>query len=119
LETDHEYRVGRLKLHRDRHRFSKQFDPQARSNRLLQLCRDQLGDTAGHKGLLKILESNLKLGTLCDILAYACPLEIDQKQLLLEETNIEKRSHLLVRSLEELIQSTGGDETFPPRFSLN
>lgn len=119
LETEHEYRVGQLRLHRDRHRFSEQFDPQAQKDKLLQLCRHQLGETGGRKGLLKILESNLKLGTLCDILAYACPLGIDQKQVLLEETSIEKRSHLLVQSLMGLIDSAGSDESFPPRFSLN
>jgi len=113
LETDLAYRVGRVKLHRDRHQFSELFDPQVQADRLLQLFRHQIEDVAGQEPLLKILESNLKLGTLCDFLAYASPLEIDQKQLLLEETNIEKRSRLLVQLLAELI------ETFPPPFSLN
>ena len=119
LETDHEYRVGKLKVHRDRHRYSKQFDPEDQTNKLLQLCRHHLEEESGRKGLLKILESNLKLGTLCDILAYACPLPIEQKQLLLEQTNIEKRSRQLVQSLVELIRQSSETESFPPQFSLN
>lgn len=119
LNTDDAYRVGRLKLHRDRHSFSDQFNPVEQSNTLLQLFRQHLGDEAGRKGLLKILESNLKLGTLCDIIAYACPFDIELKQCLLEETNIERRSHLLVQALVELIHSSGENESFPPQFSLN
>ncbi|MDC0273198.1 MAG: LON peptidase substrate-binding domain-containing protein [Planctomycetaceae bacterium] len=118
-ETSKPYRVGELKLHRDRHRFTEKFDPTKQADQLLKLCRSQLGAEAGHKGLIKILESNLKLGTLCDILSYACPLEIDQKQALLEETNIEKRSKLLEQGLINLIQQSTDNENFPPQFSLN
>lgn len=119
LNTDKAYRVGRLKVHRDRHRYSDQFDPRVQTDKLLQLCRRHLGDEPDRKRLLKILESNLKLGTLCDILSYTCPLAIEKKQSLLEEINIERRSRLLVQSLVELICANGENEPFPPQFSLN
>jgi Lon protease-like protein len=118
-ETPKPYRMGELKLHRDRHRFSEKFDQEKQGEKLLKLCRSHLGEDAGHKGLLKILESNLKLGTLCDILSYACPLAIDQKQALLEESNIEKRSELLVQGLVNLVRQDIDNENFPPQFSLN
>lgn len=118
-ETDKPYRVGELKLHRDRNRFTETFDPDEQSQKLLKLCKRHMGDEAGRKGFLKILESNLKLGTLCDILSYACPIDIDQKQALLEETQIEKRSEMLVQALVNLVHKDTSTENFPPRFSLN
>ncbi|MBD3674486.1 MAG: LON peptidase substrate-binding domain-containing protein [Planctomycetaceae bacterium] len=118
-DTEKPYRIGELKLHRDRNRFSEDFDPEQQAQQLLKLCKRHMGDEAGRKGFLKILESKLKLGTLCDLLSYACPIGIDQKQALLEETRIEQRSEILVRALVDLALQDQEKESFPPRFSLN
>ena len=119
IENDRPYRTAELKIHRDRHSFSKSFSPESQQEKLLTLCREHLGEEAARSGLMQILKSKLKLGTLCDILAYACPFKIERKQALLEERNIERRSHLLAQSFVELIQSTKRAETFPPQFSIN
>lgn len=119
LHDDRPYRTARLKLHRDRHQFSNGFCPDLQRQRLLDLCRQHLGEEADRKGLMQILESNLKLGTLCDILGYACPFSIECKQALLEESNIERRSKLLAQAFVSLIRATKSPEVFPPLFSVN
>lgn len=119
LENERAYRTAELKVHRDRHSFSKSFSPETQQTKLLTLCREHLGEEAARSGLMQILKSKIKLGTLCDILAYACPFETERKQALLEERNIERRSHLLAQSFHELIRCTHQEEPFPPRFSSN
>src|SRR5262245_16733055 len=43
------------------------------------------------KQFRKILKSDLPLGTLCDIIAFALPLDVEFKQTLLEELEVELR----------------------------
>jgi len=70
----------------------------------------------------KLLRSDLPLGTLCDIVAFALPLDVAFKQQLLEELDVEKRAGSLLDYLEthdppqpaELV-----DRKFPPEFSVN
>jgi Lon protease-like protein len=72
--------------------------------------------------LQKLLESNLPLGTLCDVFAFALPLEIESKQTLLEELQVEERARLLLGQLEKLAQhqpSATPSRKFPPEFSTN
>lgn len=119
VETDKPYRVARMTMHRNRYQYSSQFDPDGERARLLELCRNHIGDEASRKGMLQVLESDLKLGSLCDILAYACPLPIEQKQRLLEAYHVELRVRLLLQYLSEMIREQAGDEPFPPAFSPN
>ena len=70
----------------------------------------------------KLLRGELPLGTLCDIVAFALPLDIAFKQQLLEELDVEKRASSLVEYLEtheppqpaEVVE-----RKFPPEFSVN
>jgi uncharacterized protein len=70
----------------------------------------------------KLLRSELPLGTLCDIVAFALPLDVAFKQQLLEELDVAKRAASLVDYLEsheppqaaELVE-----RKFPPEFSVN
>ena len=48
----------------------------------------------------KLLKSNLPLGALCDIFAFALPLELEFKQALLEELEVEQRLRKLVERME-------------------
>jgi Lon protease-like protein len=62
--------------------------------------------------------SDLTLGALCDICAFASDLDVEFKQALLEELEVEQR---LIRLLEHL-ETTSAAETqrkFPPEFSKN
>jgi Lon protease-like protein len=68
----------------------------------------------------KLLHSDLALGTLCDILAFAVPLDAEFKQTLLADLNVETRLLALhdflegKRCIEEKTQ-----RKFPPEFSVN
>ncbi len=119
LDDDKPYRVARMTMIRNRTRFSEQFDAEAERTRLLTLCRRHLGEEGLRKNLMSVLESDVKLGTLCDILAYACPFPVERKQHLLEEAGVERRCRMLSQFLAELIESSGERDPFPPRFSAN
>lgn len=64
------------------------------------------------------------VGVICDILAYALPLELRVKQHLLETFDVEERAHALLRALRqlqsvELLPMPREARPFPPEFSTN
>ena len=61
----------------------------------------------------------MTLGMLCDVLAFALPLEVGFKQQLLEELDVGKRTRALVDQLEALLPPTKEPRKFPPDFSEN
>jgi len=63
----------------------------------------------------KLIKSDVPVGTLCDIIAFALPLEVTFKQELLEELCIERRVRRLLRHL----QKQEPERKFPPEFSVN
>ena len=64
--------------------------------------------------LHKLLASDLPLGALCDIIGFALALDVEVKQELLEEPQVERRA----RRLLTLLQPAEG-RRFPPEFSSN
>lgn len=74
--------------------------------------REQIEQLAGQQ---------IPLGVLTDILSYTLPLELDIKQQLLAEWNVDLRSSLLLQQLRLLAedQGTGKPPVFPPGFSSN
>src|SRR5262249_538995 len=50
--------------------------------------------------LRKLLQSNLSVGTLCDVFAFALPLDVAEKQQLLEDVAVEQRAHRLMAQLK-------------------
>jgi Lon protease-like protein len=75
-----------------------------------------------HEQFTRLLDSDLSLGALCDIFSFALPLEPEFKQLLLEETDVEKRTRCLLEHLKSQTPPTTppeGDRKFPPNFSAN
>ena len=67
----------------------------------------------------KLLKSELPLGALCDITAFALPLDIEFKQTLLEELEVEVRAEKLLECLEARKRKPKVRATFPPEFSVN
>lgn len=70
----------------------------------------------------RLFESELSLGTLCDVFGFALPLPIAFKQELLETLSVEQRirrllAHLATQSPPEAAPT--GDRRFPPEFSEN
>jgi Lon protease-like protein len=97
-----------------------------------QELRRQLGERIGNwfaaqsvalEQLQKLLESNLSIGSLCDIFSFALPLELELKQRLLEEPDVPRRADVLLTHLAThpppaaLAQPSG--RKFPPEFSTN
>jgi Lon protease-like protein len=76
----------------------------------------------GRKQLKQLLNSPLPLGSLCDIFAYALPIEVDVKQQLLDTLCVQSRVRLLLTSLEGMKPETAEGtprRVFPPEFSEN
>jgi Lon protease-like protein len=68
----------------------------------------------------KLLNSDLPLGTLCDMISFALPLDAEFKQSLLEELNVATRLRTLYDFLEETkITAELSQRKFPPQFSAN
>lgn len=76
---------------------------------------------AAQQGVLqqftKLLDSDLPLGPLADVFAYALPLELPLKQRLLEETDVRVRVLALLGEGASLTE--GEARKFPPDFSEN
>lgn len=72
----------------------------------------------------KLLKAGLPLGALCDVLSFTLPFEVQLKQRLLQETEVEQRARLLLRCLNQRpseCKVAGNQEqrSFPPAFSKN
>lgn len=69
--------------------------------------------------LAEMFESELPLGPLCDMLAYALPLPLILKQRLLEQPHVDGRAELMIRALSEKPPQPPSGRKFPPDFSQN
>jgi Lon protease-like protein len=72
--------------------------------------------------LRKLLEGSLPLGTLCDIFSFTLEMEVERKQQLLAEYDVEKRIRLLLDYLEPRLPTKSVPDkplSFPPSFSDN
>jgi Lon protease-like protein len=74
----------------------------------------------------KLLRSELPLGPLSDIIAFALPVDLEVKQGLLEELDVRQRVRRLLEHLEAHPQKPAKpkpepatDRKFPPEFSVN
>jgi ATP-dependent Lon protease len=91
----------------------------AQQRKLLELFKQsvpKLAETT--EGLDQLLGKHVPLGMLADIIAYTLDLGTERKELLLAETNVDRRVELL---FEYLSSSADASEraTFPPPFSEN
>ncbi len=74
------------------------------------------------KQFRKLLKGDLPLGSLCDVLSFALPLDVAFKQRLLQELNVERRIRRLLHHLKTHGASLAPAEEprlFPPAFSEN
>lgn len=73
-----------------------------------------------HKQLSELFAGELPLGALADILSFALPLTVTDKQELLDEADVARRVIRLSALIEMLAPTTGtADRKFPPDFSAN
>jgi Lon protease-like protein len=88
-----------------------------RMSRILPAILEQQGGAVDQAR--QLLAGDLALGVLCDIFAFALPLDPAFKQSLLEELDIGRRTHQLLTHLEAQLPPPPGDRRFPPEFSSN
>ncbi|MEO8498286.1 MAG: LON peptidase substrate-binding domain-containing protein [Planctomycetota bacterium] len=77
---------------------------------------------AAHEQFESLMNNRLPLGVLTDIIGFTMKFEVDLKQRLLSETNVDQRAKMLVDELHRLEQSDAiadDDRPFPPAFSVN
>jgi Lon protease-like protein len=67
----------------------------------------------------RLLDGGLSAGTLCDVFAFALPLDTAFKQGLLEELRVGRRAEALLAHLEAHAPGGGVARRFPPDFSSN
>jgi Lon protease-like protein len=76
-----------------------------------------------HEQLDQLLGSEIQLGMLTDLVAYALDLGLELKQRLRGEVDVDVRAQLLLERLDRLsaepLGSSGRANPFPPDFSLN
>ena len=75
---------------------------------------------AAREQLRRLVQGPLPLGSLCDVLAFALPLEVEFKQGLLEEPDVGRRAARLLLRMETDAPAPGeAGRRFPPEFSSN
>jgi uncharacterized protein len=93
--------------------------------RLATAVMARFGNVPAANQLRELFDSELPLGQLTDVLAFALPLPIERKQLMLAETNSATRAGLLTRAVEESGKESkpkaddAKTRKFPPDFSAN
>ncbi len=72
-----------------------------------------------HQGQLEeLMAAQVPLGVLTDIISFTLELDVSARLQLLGELNVDQRARVLLRSLRDISDASGGRE-FPPPFSVN
>ncbi len=74
-------------------------------------------DSPARQQLQELFDGDMPLGQVCDILAYALPLPVEMKQMLLAEPHADRRAGAITDALR--ISAARADRPFPPPFSVN
>jgi uncharacterized protein len=122
LETTKLYRVARVELCPDRIVTSEGLERTLRRDLGLGVAPFFSAHPPATDQLRRLLDSPLPLGSLADIFSFALPLEVEEKQLLLEAVCVEARVQLLLRTLEGRSPPTPKQpprRECPPEFSSN
>jgi len=121
-ETNLPYRTAKLELYRDFYVDEPPVSRELRRHELLLNFRRLFPRSRADSLFSQVLEAELPLGVTCDLLAAALRIGIADKQLLLEELDVDARSELLLDKIHELLPEAGPERLlrrFPPTFSLN
>jgi Lon protease-like protein len=79
------------------------------------------GNSGARDQLNELFQGEMPLGPLCDVLSFALPLAVEDKQLLLELLDVTIRAQKLIEQIDALtpVAVAAGDRKFPPDFSSN
>jgi Lon protease-like protein len=121
-ETDLPYRVAQLELYRDFYAEKPLVNREVRHQELLLNFRRLFPASRADSLFSQVLEAGIPLGVTCDLLTSALKLSTGEKQMLLEELDVDLRSDLLLEKIRERLPASGGElraRTYPPTFSMN
>lgn len=116
------YRVGRLELRPDQIPSKPVINRQDRRNELLSGFREMFPAVDIDSLFFQLFDSEIPLGSVCDIIASAMQLEPKIAQLVLEEPDVDLRSDVILEQLRLLSHRQRPEPAireFPPRFSHN
>ncbi len=120
---DRTYRTAQVELVKDVDSVSAAEATALRTELAEQLPRWLPPGAAVMDQFRKLLDSDLSPGALCDVFAFALPLEVSVKQALLEELHVAARARRLLEILREKapnLESVAEQvRKFPPDFSDN
>jgi Lon protease-like protein len=121
LTTDKLYRLAHVEVLRDIPVPSAAVEKTLREELSQRLSGWFTAQPAARDQFQKLLQSGLALGTLCDVFAFALPLDLAIKHQLLEEVAIERRVRHLMEQLDvcQTTQALAIARRFPPEFSAN
>ena len=121
IDSDLPYRVAKLTLLPDQYPSTPTIDRRHRQRELLTGAMGVLPELQSDPLLSQLIEADLPLGVLCDVVAHSLGMSPDDARLLLEETDVDLRSELVLGHLHQRQrrQKAGVKSGFPPAFSLN
>jgi Lon protease-like protein len=122
LDPLRSFRQASVELIEDRYDFETDSERKRLQERLLSAFRKHLPCACQLPEQLEdMLSSHLPLGLLSDLAAYALPLDLAVKQLLLAECRVSARAEILLSQVANLAaaSSTPSSRIFPPSFSDN
>ena len=126
LDSDHSFRTARVEVLEDHYPPEDTGGRPALITRLQELFAHFVPEgLAAQQSFDQLVGKQLPLGILTDTITYALNLPLTIKQQLLAEYNVDIRSRILIRCLEQQLKSNEtsacslANEKFPPKFSQN
>jgi ATP-dependent Lon protease len=126
LLDNRSFRTAKVELLEDFYPSDSTLSERELANRLQELFSHFVPDgLAAQESFKQLVGQHLPLGILTDTLTYALNLPMAIKQQLLAEYNVEIRSRILIRCMEQQLKALSRDDCklnsdeFPPKFSDN
>jgi uncharacterized protein len=121
LDPLRSFRQAKVKIVEDQYDFKSTAERKRTQEKLLTAFRRHLPCTCQlPEQLEEMLSRHLPLGLLTDLAAYALPLEMEIKRMLLGENSVRARAETLLEQVEAMAGVAKGKlHQFPPLFSDN
>ncbi len=116
------YRIGRLELCPDHTSSKPVIDRLSRHNELLSGFREMFPTADIDSLFFQLFDSDIPLGSLCDVMASAMQLGPEIAQQVLEQPDVDLRSEVILEQLRAMSRSQEAKPVvreFPPQFSSN
>ncbi len=123
LPLTHSFREAQVTVLEDRYATSAAQQRAALQRELLRCFRRFTPESpAAQEQFESLMNNRLPLGVLADVISFTMKFDVDLKQRLLSEADVDRRARLLVDELRRLEQSdvmADDERPFPPAFSPN